>query len=266
MRVLPLGIVIIAIAGVIYAKDFLPELVEMPALEQAQAQAKEAKSRLTSANDKYIQQAKEMNAILNRLVEISGQGAELRLDIENGNCSLSQVEKINSYLDSTQERIDQLERQAAKVRAVDKDLAISKEAIYGLKRTLEAQRNEIDNLRGMIAEKDATIRSQQSVIYTQRDTISSQNSTIVRQRDELKTALWNQTETLYKAARDYEALADNDQIVTEVKGRKDKAAVNAFRREIYGKALDLYRAAARQNHTEALDRMADVSLKMGQLL
>ena len=239
--------------------------VTREALESSQAETKEVRAALESVQESYARQNRELSSILSRLAELSCQTTSLQIGTEGGSAQLTQAEKIEGGLNALEGRIDKLEKEAARARKLDKDLAVSAQTIKNLRKTIESQQQEIRTLRQTVADREATIRTQESVIAVQKDTISQQYETIVRQKEELKKTVAGQTEMIFQAGYAFEQLGDDGDRALNVSGRKDKNMVKEYKKAIYSKAEQFYQQAARENHAGAAGRSEVVKYKIASL-
>ena len=246
---------ILSMAALVGSCDFEMPVVSRTALESSMEETQQAREALRSVQESYTKQNKDL----------SYQTTTLQLKTENGVPQVTQVEQINKQLAAVKKRIDNLEKEAARVRRMDKEMALSVQTIKELRATVSVQQEEINRLRRLVTEKDNTIESQTRVIHGQRDTISIQMKTISRQKNDLKKAFDAQTELIYTAGCDFEKLGDDCDEVLNVTGRRDRAKVTEYRKIVYGKALEMFRQAAKQDFPGAQTRVEVVTYKMSQL-
>ena len=256
---------ILSMAALVGSCDFEMPVVSRTALESSMEETQQAGEALRSVQESYTKQNKDLTSILQQLSELSYQTTTLQLKTENGVPQVTQVEQINKQLAVVKKRIDNLEKEAARVRRMDKEMALSVQTIKELRATVSVQQEEINRLRCLVTEKDNTIESQTRVIHGQRDTISVQMKTISRQKNDLKKAFDAQTELIYTAGCDFEKLGDDCDEVLNVTGRRDRAKVTEYRKIVYGKALEMFRQAAKQDFPGAQTRVEVVTYKMSQL-
>lgn len=240
--------------------------VKRDALESSQAETREARKALEQTQKNYAEQNEELCSILGELTELSRQTSVLQLqEDEGGERRLTQADQIDQKLTLLKERIEQLEKDAARARKLNKDLAIAAKTIASLRETVENQQNEINTLRSTLVEREETIAVQSSVISDQKDSLLRQESTIERQSQDLEATLRQQTELIFQAGLEFEKLGDEADSRLDVFGRKDKGKVKEFKRAIYSKAFEYYRVAASQDHESALQRAKAVQEKINNL-
>ena len=189
----------------------------------------------------YIEQAAAVDNILQELSQISGSTAVLRTDVEQGTARLNQVEMIENSIQDIKGKLDQLER-------LTRDNAEYRKVVSSLKTVIAEKEKEIEDLRAEIVEKDRTI--------------SEQNETINAQQATLEKAVREQSQMLFQAGQDFEALGDD---APSVSRRKDKAKVKSLTVEMYEKAILYYSKALETGYADASDRIAAVREKMSLL-
>lgn len=265
MRTYKIITLTLAAAMMLQSCNFSSKVVSRDQLDAVSAERDEAKKALKATQENYIKQNTEMTAILQELASLTKQTAALQLNVESGNAPLSQAEMIDESLDNLRKRIDDLEAQAAKVRSLDKQLAISVATIKELRSTVDTQQQEIVSLKKAIEEKDAAIQQKDETIVKQGNTITEQSATIQSKESELKKVLDKQTEMLFQAGRELEALGDVAEEVLSVSGKKNKTKVGSFKKSIYEKALVYYNEAAAQNHEGAIEQIFSLKQKIGEI-
>lgn len=216
----------------------------------------EANADRTAIQDQYIQQNKEMSAILDELAAISGKTASLRLDVENGSARMTQADRIADGLDGIKARISALEKSNAVMAGKNKEFG---KMIEGFNKVIEEQENQIISLRKEIQSRELTILAQKDTISTHRQTISAQNQTIADQQEELRRTVMRQAQMLCEAGEVLESIADN---TPEVSWRRNREKVAAQAQDIYAKALSYYRKAAEAGYAPAEAKAEAVSAKL----
>lgn len=259
--ILAVGITAVAIKSC----DIDIPLVTREALEISQNEMKVATQAMTSIQDNYVRQNRELSSILAALSELSCQTSSLQLNLEDGGGQLTQARRIDNNLEAIRERIDRLEKEAERARILDKDMALSVQTIKKLRATVSNQQKEMDNLRTAISDRDMTINKQSSVIAVQKDTISYQLQTILRQKTELNSSLAKQTEMIYQAGCEFERLGDEGEQTLNVSGRKDKEMVRTYKKTIYNKAAQLFQQAAILEYPGAQGKYEVISYKISTL-
>ena len=265
MRIFKVIMAVAITVAAIKSCDIDIPYVSRESLEVAQNETRDAKQALQSVQENYARQNRELSSILAELTELSCRTTDLHLNSENGDVQLTQAERIDNNLDAIRSRIDRLEKEADRARKLDKDMALSVQTIKKLRTTVANQQKEIDRLRTAVSDRDATISQQNSVIATQKDTIYEQLQTILHQKEELKRSLDRQTEMVYQAGCDFERLGDEGDRTLDVKGKKDKEMVRAYKRSIYEKAGQLYHTAANMDHAAAQGRCEVIAYKISSL-
>lgn len=230
--------------------------VKRDALEASETKNKELAAEMQELQDEYAQQTEQLNSILQDLASINLKTTALEINVEGGRVEKTQAEAISTELDKVRERLDQLERDATRVRKLSKDLAIAQSTINDLRKTIDIQQGQINNLKEVVASQEATISSQ-------KDTIQGQYSTILAQKKQLAKTVAEQVDMLYSAGQEFEAIADDGDFT--IKGKKNKNAVIDYRLHIYEEASTFYNMALRQGHQEAAARISEVESKMAAL-
>lgn len=233
-------------------------LVPREELTAAETENSELRSSLSTLQENYNKQNKELSYVLSELASICNQTSQIRL--HSGETPLSELDLVKEDLASLKERIAYLEKQAARARKYNKDLAIATTTIRELKETVNNQEKEITLLRKTLTERENTIHSQKEVISTQRDTILRQNASLLAQKEELAKTVKQQTELIYNAGIMFGLIADEGDF--KISGRKNRDNVKAYRRRIYEEAVGLYKMAASQGHEASRDSIISVTLRM----
>jgi len=233
-------------------------LVPREELTAAEEENSELRSSLSALQENYNKQNKELSYVLSELASICNQTTRIRL--HTGETPLTDLDLVKEDLASIKERIAYLEKQAARARKINKDLAIATTTIRELKETVNNQEKEISLLRQTLSEHENTIHSQKEVISTQKDTIQRQNALLLAQKEELAKTVRQQTELIYNAGIMFSLLADEGDF--KISGRKNRYNVNAYRKRIYEEAVSLYKMAASQGHEDSRDSIISVTLKM----
>lgn len=240
------------------------QYVKKETLEASERENKELKESLQSAQENYIKQNKELNAILAELTAISYQTTNLQLNVEQGSAyQMTQAEKISATIQSLKKRIENLEAQARKAREIDKNYAIAVSTIKNLQTTIANQEAEISLLKETINAQEATIQTQKDTIRIQRQDLDKQYELISQQRSQLEETVRKQVNLLYQAGLTFEEIADEGDF--SVSGRRNKINVKEYRIQIYEKAKAFYMSAAEQGHSEANGRIASVDEKIEQM-
>lgn len=231
-------------------------LVKRSVLEQSEQANAELKSSLKDLQDSYAKQNEDLCSILNDLSVISKRTTQIQLGAENPAEQINQVELIHSDIDAIKLRIDQLEKEAARARKLDKKLAVATKTIKELRATIAIQEDRIAELNASIAKKDATIKNQQ-------DAIISKDGKIASQQEELQSTLAKQLEMIYTAGQKLEEIADNGDF--KISGRKNKNTVTDYRKSIYETAAAYYEMAVSQGKASAQANLDSIKAKMANL-
>lgn len=149
-----------------------------------------------------------------------------------------------------------MEREAAKARKIDKNLALATKTIKELRSTIANQEKEINILKATIEDNNVTIRGQ-------KKTIDDQYSTILSQKQELAKIVEKQTELIFKTGIELETIADEGDF--SISGRRNKRTVKEYRISIYQKAIESYRMAASQGYAGAQERIKNIETKIAAL-
>lgn len=228
----------------------------------AKTEAEETKTRLDSIQTCYAKQTENMSMILSEIASLSRRTSTLSLS--SGEKPASEINIAMNDINAVRARIDELEKDADKVRKLDKDLAISRQTIDQLRETVASQEKQIKSLREQIASQGKTIETQQSTIALQKDTISIQNKKLRQQTEQLEKTVWKQVELIYDAGNEFCRIADEGDF--KITGRKNKQNVKEYRRLIYEEALGLYEVAAQEGHKAAKDSVKTTKDKIFRLL
>lgn len=230
------------------------------ALEAAEKENLELKEALSESQQRFAAQNKELASILHELSSISYSAAAVQLHVENGGAGRSRVDSVYDNISVIKDRIARLEKEAARARKVDKELAVSVTTIQELRTTVSNLENQVTVLRRKVSEHEGTIREQKETIVSHESTISKQNDTILLQQDKIEETLARQREMLYQAGLEFEGIADEGDF--QISGRKNRRTVEEYRKSIYKEAIVFYREAAAQGHTGASFRMESLKRKL----
>lgn len=230
--------------------------VKRSVLEQSEQANAELKSSLKDLQDSYAKQNEDLCSILNDLSVISKRTTQIQLGSENPAEQINQVELIHTDIDAIKLRIDQLEKEAARARKLDKKLAVATKTIKELRETIAIQEDRIAELNAAIAKKDVTIKNQQADITTKESKIASQ-------QQEIQQNVAKQLEMIYNAGAKLEEIADNGDF--KVTGRKNKTTVNDYRKSIYETAATYYEMAVTQGNAAAQANLDSIKAKIANL-
>lgn len=230
--------------------------VKRSVLEQSEQANAELQSSLKNLQDSYAKQNEDLCSILNDLSVISKRTTQIQLGAENPAEQINQVELIHSDIDAIKLRIDQLEKEAARARKLDKKLAVATKTIKELRATIAIQEDRIAELNAAIATKDATIKTQQATITTKEGKIASQQA-------EIQQNIAKHVEMIYNAGVKLEEIADNGDF--KVTGRKNKNSVIDYRKSIYETAATYYEMALSQGNTNAKANLDSIKAKIANL-
>ena len=203
----------------------------------------------------HAAQAVAIDNILQELSQLSGRTVLLRSEIESGTVQLTQVEQIEENISSIKDKMAELDKLARQSTELQK-------LVKSLKTVIAEKETEIEDLKEQIRIKDATIDEQHKTITEQHGTIESQNATISSQQENLRALLEEQAQMLFQAGVDFENLGDE---APDVRGRRDKKEINAFRENMYDKALLYYREADEAGYPQAAYRISQVEAKKAAL-
>ena len=230
--------------------------VKRSELEQSENEKAELKMSLEELQGSFEKQNEDLSRILNDLSVISRKTAHIQLNVEGVPQEVDQVELISSDIEAVKKRIDDLEKEAARARKLDKKLAIATETINELRETISIQESRIAELNEKISSQDATI-------LAQKNTISAKDSKIASQADELRITIALQVEMIYQAGVALEDIADNGDF--KITGRKNKTSVKEYRKSIYNRAVEYYKTALSEGHEMAQSRLDGVREKIEAL-
>ena len=217
-----------------------------------------------SLNDTHSlieKQNKDLAYILSELSSLSSRSVRLRVDAERA--SLSSMQMIQEDLDALKEKLNRLEGEAAKVRSLDRKLAVSSSTIKMLRETIGLQQDEIDRLKTELLNSKETIRAQQNTIAVQGDTIRNQMEILSEQRKKLTQTVQEQTLMLFDAGRALADIADEGNF--KITGNRNRLSVRQYRQTIYNKAIDYYQMASLGGHPDARDSMLAVVERLKEL-
>ena len=215
----------------------------------------ELKEAHAKTRDNYVNQANQMDEILNELSEITGRTNTLKLDVESGTAQVTQADEIQGNIDEIKKKLNALEKIAAKDKANQK-------LIGSLRKAIEEKENEIASLKEEILQKNETIRQQGETIEEQQGTIGQQKETISLQEEQLRQKIAEQAQLLLEAGKDFENLADAS---PEVSWKRNKRKVDDWTLEMYNKALTYYLNAQDAGNTEAGPLIEGVKTKIQNL-
>lgn len=195
-------------------------------------------------NFKQIEnQAETITEALRSLSEISVKTTTLKLDVETGRAKASQADQIMTKISDIKDELSRLERSLASKGREARKL---QETINSLKSVIEQKEKEVEELRAIISDKNDTIIRQSATIKDQQETISVKEI-------EIEEALRRQTELIFEAAQRFEEISGMEIMV---RGKNDKAKVEAFKEDIRQSAIEYYKVAASRGHEGAKARLA----------
>lgn len=221
------------------------------------------KTDLSSAQQRYLRQSEELGSILRELASLSVKSSNVQLSLANGEAPRSVVDSVYDEIAFLRDRIEKLDREAARARKNDKELALSKTTIDNLRAAVASQEKQIAVLKKRVGEQERVIREQTKAIGQKDSTIAVRNSVIDRQHDEILGHVEKLREMLYQAGVEFESIADDGDF--EVRGRKNRTSVSDYRKAIYEEARVFYDTAAEQGHAKAEIRSELVKEKIARL-
>ena len=206
-------------------------------------------------------QNRDLAFILSELSSISNRSARLR--VNGDEAPLSSMQLVQEDLDALKGRLDRLEKEAARVRSLDKELAVSKTTIKMLRETIDMQQDEIERLRSELLASRETIKYQEDRIADQGDTIKNQLDRLSVQKKRLSETVEKQTDMLFDAGNELASIADEGNF--RITGNRNRTSVRQYRQMIYKKSLEYYQMAALGGHRSANDSIMSVIDRLNQL-
>lgn len=241
-------------AGIFCACD--TQVVSRRQYDDLMAELKEAKEAKAAIQQGYVDQNKEMGAILEELAGISSRTVALRDDVESGKAAMKTAEQIDNSIRNIKARIASLEKENSALKGKNREFA---KMLDGLKDVIAQKEGEISALKQEISAKDETIARQGQTISSQSETIAQQLETIAGQNEQLRTKVAQQARMLYDAGSLLEEIADN---VPDVRFRRNKEKVSMMAQDIYRKARSYYQMAADAGNSDAADAIASINAKI----
>ena len=196
------------------------------------------KESLDATHTSVLNQAATINKTLGELADISGNIMDFRGDIESGNARITQAEQISKNIKAIKNKISSLEKQIGNDSAYKKIVA-------NLKTIIEEKEAEIKSLKEIIENQNATITEQKS-------TIEQQDQRLNNQQEKLKQAVKVQAKLLYQAAGEFEQFAED---VPEVSRKKNKKKVNDWAISMLSRSLLYYQ----ESQKYGIDASSDIS-------
>lgn len=196
------------------------------------------KESLDATHTSVLNQAATINKTLSELADISGNIMDFRGDIESGNARITQAEQISKNIKAIKNKISSLEKQIGNDSAYKKIVA-------NLKTIIEEKEAEIKSLKEIIENQNATITEQKS-------TIEQQDQRLNNQQEKLKQAVKVQAKLLYRAAGEFEQFAED---VPEVSRKKNKKKVNDWAISMLSRSLLYYQ----ESQKYGIDASSDIS-------
>lgn len=205
----------------------------------------ELKDENQSNKKEIMAQAAILNNTLQELSAISNRTVVLRQDVEHGQAKISQADNLQGNIQDIKQRIADYEKIMSQNSGFKKTIA-------NLKKMVDEKEEEILSLKEVIAQREAKIQAQSEKIQEQGTKILGQSVIISNQSEELKEAFFRQLDLIYQAGVDFEEIAQEDVIV---RSRKNKAKVSDYKKDIMNKAIEYYKAAAKEGHSGAIERL-----------
>lgn len=130
-------------------------------------QRDQARAQLKQTQDNFIQQNKELTAIMEELNVLSGKMLSLKLNIEGENNPMSQAELIDESINVLKNKLDELERANSSITKLNG-------VIKSLRKMVKKQEDEITALKSKIRQYEEDIAKKDEEISNNQTTIASQ--------------------------------------------------------------------------------------------
>lgn len=248
-----IGIAILMGVAILSCDAVSQHFVTKEEFEASESENRELKSSLEAIQRNYAKQNKELNAILSEISSISCQTSKLQLNLESPIVNQTQTEMIHDNIENLKRRIDNLEKEAARSRKIDKNYALASSTIKELRETIINKEREIQFLETKISEHEV-------IINNQKDTIEQQYSEILHQKEELKKTVELQTKSLFQAGLKFAEIADEGDF--KIHGRRNKQSVAGYRKSIYNEAIKYLEESKAQGHKSAADSIFAIKKRM----
>ena len=209
---------------------------------------------------RFDKQNETLVSILTELASISNRAARLSLSPES---PASELELAEHDLNSIRNRIDALEKEAAKTRRLSGELAIAQKTITQLRDLVGSLDKEIARLKGELAVSKETIAAQGKTINGQQDSIQRQMRDITKQRNENSRLRSDYAQLFYDAGKKISTIADEGNF--KITGRRNRESVANYRRSMYEDALQFYLEAASKSLPGAVDSVISMRVKIFEL-
>lgn len=230
------------------------ETVTKQEYDEIMVEYKSLKESLDATQESNLQQAATINKALSELAEISGNTLILRNDIENGIAKVKQADRISANIHAIKYRILQLENQIG-------DDSAYKKIVHNLKTIIIEKEAEIKSLKKIIDNQCDTINQQRLTIDNQQHEISIQEQRITIQEEQLTKAVVRQAQLLYQAAKEFEQFALDVPDVTKKKNQKKN---NEWALSMYSRSL-LYYQKSQEYGIDATKDIVRVKNQMSKL-
>lgn len=221
-------------------------------------QRDQARAQLKQTQDNFIQQNKELTAIMEELNVLSGKMLSLKLNIEGENNPMSQAELIDESINVLKNKLDELERANSSITKLNG-------VIKSLRKMVKKQEDEITALKSKIRQYEEDIAKKDEEISNNQTTIASQQQEISDKEKLYQASTEKRIQQLYNAGYELEKLADDDENILDLKGKKNKLNGLSYRTSIYEKALLFYQMAAEEGHQPSKNRCSLVTAKIATM-
>lgn len=227
-------------------------------VESLITQRDQARAQLKLTQDNYIQQNKELTAIMEELNVLSGKTLSLQLNIEGEHNPMSQAELIDESIKVLKNKLDELEHANSSITALN--------GVIGSLRTMvEKQETEISSLKLQIQQYEEDISQMNEDIIRKQSKIDSQQQEISDKDKLFLSSTEKRLQQLYNAGYELEKLADDDENILNLKGKRNKLSGMSYKASIYEKSLLFYQMAAKEGHQPSQSRYSIVRNKIAQM-
>ena len=227
-------------------------------VESLITQRDQARAQLKQTQDNYIQQNKELTAIMEELNVLSGKTISLQLNIEDEHNPMSQAELMDESIKVLKNKLDELEHENSSITAL-------KGVIGNLRTMVEKQETEISSLKSQIRQYEEDIAQMNEDIFRKQTKIDSQQQEISDKDELFLSSTEKRLQQLYNVGYELEKLADDDENILDLKGKRNKLSGMSYKASIYEKSLLFYQMAAKEGHQPSQSRYGIVRNKIAKM-
>ena len=186
---------------------------------------------------------------------LSGKTISLQLNIEDEHNPMSQAELMDESIKVLKNKLDELEHANSSITALTGVIGSLRSMVEKQETSLKLQIRQYEE---DISQMNEDIIRKQSKIDSQQQEISDKDKLFLSSTEK-------RLQQLYNAGYELEKLADDDENILNLKGKRNKLSGMSYKASIYEKSLLFYQMAAKEGHQPSQSRYSIVRNKIAQM-